>query len=141
MVSREGLERIGMTFVDIANTTILDHADEHVDCINITILVQEMEENDNSGESQVGNVNSKELTNTRTAIVLRNVMSNLPEVLKQLDVSITVTGTNSHCLIVGSDKAKITNVNKEVTSLAIAKVVRSLPEYLQKRVIYILIHP
>ena len=133
VVSRQGLEEMGVTFVDITNTTILDHADEH--SINITIHVQEKEENYNSSDSQVSNVNSKELTNTRTAIVVRNVMSNLPEVLQQLDVYITVTGTNSHCLIVGSDKAKITNVNNEETSLAIAKVVRSLPEYLQKRVI------
>ena len=135
VASRESLEHKGVSFVD-TNTKSRgsNPVDEHGDCTNITVFVQEKE--DNSCNLNVSRVDGKAVANIRTVIVLANVMSNLPKVLEKLDLSITVSKTNSTCFSVDGEKAQITKVSEEETSLALAKVVGNLPKYLREKVVY-----
>ena len=98
------------------------------------------EEHEDSGGQRVHKADHDSVASSSTALTLTKVKSHLPVRLIKLVVSVTRSGTKSLSLAVDGDKARLTNVNDDETSLAIAVVLGGLPEYMRTKVYISILH-
>ena len=98
------------------------------------------EEQEDSGGQHVHKADRNSVASSRTASTLTKVKSHLPARLTKLVVSVTRSGTESDRLAVNGEKARLTNVNDEETSLASALVLEGLPEDMRTKVYFFILH-
>ena len=88
----------------------------------------------NNAQANADKAELKSMADTETVAALANILSHLPIDISKLDASITSGEENFRCFTVNDNKAKLTNISEEKTSLPIAKVVGSLPESIRAKV-------
>ena len=93
------------------------------------------EEEEDSGRPQVHKADHNSVTDSKTTLTVTKFMSNLPKTLTKLHVSITRSGANSGGLTVDCNRAKLTHVNDDETTLAVALVLELLPMYMRFQVL------